>query len=166
MVTCLQKFKKISLEMGIKFALMCHILLIYSRFQAIQVLFKIDDVTNCASENIGVMIFKLGTSNVHQIKHKVTPIAMATVSSPVSLCNELNISDFEQTRRSMSVNWVACGTCYTKTEGTELGGIDVDRFWGHPHVMPAMALWLTRSYVELFCNVVSRFEVFYFLKLW
>ena len=77
----------------------------------------------------------------------------------------------------------------TKTEGTELGGIelqrssnffkvgggqwqwgggggDADRFWAHPHVMPAMALWLTRSHVELLCNVVSRFEVFYFLTLW
>ena len=27
------------------------------------------------------------------------------------------------TRRSMSVHWVACGSCYSKTEGTELGGI-------------------------------------------
>ena len=60
----------------------------------------------------------------------------------------------------MSVNWVACGTCYTKTEGTELGGIelqrssnfflklgeggDVDHLRGHPDVMPAMVLWLTR----------------------
>ena len=26
----------------------------------------------------------------------------------------------------MSVNWVACGACYTKTEGTELGGIEDD----------------------------------------
>ena len=24
----------------------------------------------------------------------------------------------------MSVNWIARGTCYTKTEGTELGGIE------------------------------------------
>ena len=46
------------------------------------------------------------------------------------------------------------------------GGGDADRFWAHPHVMPAMALWLTRSHVELLCNVVSRFEVFYFLTLW
>ena len=88
----------------------------------------------------------------------------------------------------MSVSWAAHGTCYTKTEGTELGDIelqcssnffkvgkgegggggkgDVDRLWGHLHVMPAMALWLTCSHVELFCNVVSRFEVLYFLKLW
>ena len=27
----------------------------------------------------------------------------------------------------MSVHWVACGTCYTKTEGTELGGIELQR---------------------------------------
>ena len=27
----------------------------------------------------------------------------------------------------MSVHWVACGMCYTKTEGTELGGIEVQR---------------------------------------
>ena len=27
----------------------------------------------------------------------------------------------------MSVNWVACGTCYTKTEGTELGSIELQR---------------------------------------
>ena len=32
------------------------------------------------------------------------------------------------TRRSMSVHWVACGTCYTKTEGTELGGVELQRF--------------------------------------
>ena len=31
------------------------------------------------------------------------------------------------TRRSMSVNWVAWDTCYTKTEGTELGGIELQR---------------------------------------
>ena len=29
------------------------------------------------------------------------------------------------TRRFVSVNWVACGTCYTKTEGTELGGVEL-----------------------------------------
>ena len=27
----------------------------------------------------------------------------------------------------MSVHWVACGMCYTKTEGTELGGIELQR---------------------------------------
>ena len=27
----------------------------------------------------------------------------------------------------MSEHWVACGTCYTKTEGTELGGIELKR---------------------------------------
>ena len=27
----------------------------------------------------------------------------------------------------MSVNWVACCTCYTKTEDTELGGIELQR---------------------------------------
>ena len=52
----------------------------------------------------------------------------------------------------MSVNCAACGTCYTQTEGTELGGIelqrsrfffffkygggggggDMVRLWGHP----------------------------------
>ena len=33
---------------------------------------------------------------------------------------------FIGTRRSKkSVHWVACGTCYTKTEGTELGGIEL-----------------------------------------
>ena len=32
-----------------------------------------------------------------------------------------------QTRRSVSVNWVACGTSYTETEGTELGGIELQR---------------------------------------
>ena len=32
-----------------------------------------------------------------------------------------------KTRRCMSVNWVACGTCCTKTEGTELGGIKLQR---------------------------------------
>ena len=28
------------------------------------------------------------------------------------------------TRRFVSLNWVACGTCYTNTEDTELGGIE------------------------------------------
>ena len=87
--------------------------------------------------------------------------------------------DFKITRRATSVNWVSCGTCYTKTEGTELGGIELQRssifffvggdvahLCGHPDVMQAMALWLTRSHVKLFCYVVSRFKVFYFLKLW
>ena len=33
---------------------------------------------------------------------------------------------FRRTRRSKkSVHWVACGTCYTKTESTELGGIEL-----------------------------------------
>ena len=27
----------------------------------------------------------------------------------------------------MSVHWVACGRCYSKTEGTELGGIELQR---------------------------------------
>ena len=31
------------------------------------------------------------------------------------------------TRRSMSVHWVACDTRYTKTEGTDLGGIELQR---------------------------------------
>ena len=61
----------------------------------------------------------------------------------------------------MSVHWVACGTCYSKTEGTELGGIELqhsshffqvgnheDHLRGHPEVVPAEALWLTRSYDE------------------
>ena len=43
--------------------------------------------------------------------------------------------------------------------------VDVDHLRGHPDVMSAMTLWLTRSHVELFCNVVSRLEVSYFLKL-
>ena len=30
----------------------------------------------------------------------------------------------QRTRRSVSVNWVTCGTCYTKIEGNELGGIE------------------------------------------
>ena len=31
------------------------------------------------------------------------------------------------TRCSMSLHWVACGTCYSKTEGTELDGIELQR---------------------------------------
>ena len=46
------------------------------------------------------------------------------------------------------------------------GGGNVDHLKDRPDVMPAMALWLTRSHVELFCNALSRFEVFYFFKLW
>ena len=55
---------------------------------------------------------------------------------------------------------------FFKGRGGGGGEGDVDRSWGHPHVMPGMALWLTCSHVELFCNFVSRFEVYYFLKLW
>ena len=29
----------------------------------------------------------------------------------------------------MSVHWVAYGTCYSKTDGTELGGIELQRSW-------------------------------------
>ena len=32
---------------------------------------------------------------------------------------------FPKSRRSMSVHWVACGTYYTKTEGNELGGVEL-----------------------------------------
>ena len=42
-----------------------------------------------------------------------------------------------KTRRSVSVNWVACGTCDTKIEGTELGG------------MKALKLDFPRSNVEI-----------------
>ena len=31
------------------------------------------------------------------------------------------------TRRYMRLHWVACGTCYSKTEGTELRGIELQR---------------------------------------
>ena len=60
-----------------------------------------------------------------------------------------------------------------KTEGTELGDIElkrssyffqvgelVDHLRGHPGVVPAVALWLTRSNDELFCNVLSHFDSF------
>ena len=54
-----------------------------------------------------------------------------------------------------------------RLSGRRGGGkrVDVDHLRGHPDVMSAMTLWLTRSHVELFCNVVSRLEVSYFLKL-
>ena len=46
----------------------------------------------------------------------------------------------------MSVHWVACDTCYTKTEGTELGGIELQRSSnfcvGFPHTLSAPAMWL------------------------
>ena len=58
----------------------------------------------------------------------------------------------------MSVRWVACGTCYSNTERTELASIELqhssqffqdgghqDHLRGHPEVVPAEALWLTRS---------------------
>ena len=66
-------------------------------------------VKQCRKENIRVMIFKLGTSNVHQIKHKVTPVKMLPWqhSFPVPLCNEPNIVDFEQIRVCESrVDWL------------------------------------------------------------
>ena len=65
-----------------------------------------------------------------------------------------------------------------KQKALELGGIElhrssyffkgegghVDHLRDHPDVEPAVALWLTRSHVELFCNFLSRFEVFYLFK--
>ena len=45
-------------------------------------------------------------------------------------------------------------------------GGHVDNLKGHPDFAPAVAPWLIRSHVELFCNVLARFEVFYFFKLW
>ena len=44
--------------------------------------------------------------------------------------------------------------------------LHIDHFRGHPDVESAVALWLTRSHFELVCNVLSRFEIFYFFKLW
>ena len=41
-----------------------------------------------------------------------------------------------KTRRSVSVKWIASGTCYTKTEGTELGGIEGAENWIFLGVMP------------------------------
>ena len=32
-----------------------------------------------------------------------------------------------QVEAPKSLHWVACGTCYTKKEGTELGGIELQR---------------------------------------
>ena len=77
----------------------------------------------------------------------------------------------------MSINWVACGTWYTKTEGTELGGLKcsisvnffqvgghIDHLRGHHDVVLAVALWLTCSHVKLFCNVLSRLTSFTFLS--
>ena len=88
----------------------------------------------------------------------------------------------------MSVNWVACGTCYTKTEGTELDGVELQPlvnfsskqsfrpFEGSPRGPTSSGPLgvgeggeqggLTRSHVKLFCNVLSRFEDFYFFKLY
>ena len=46
----------------------------------------------------------------------------------VSRNKKLRATKFnEKTRHSMSVHWVTCGTCYSITEGTELGGIELQR---------------------------------------
>ena len=42
---------------------------------------------------------------------------------------------FFETTRFVSVDWVACDTCYTKTDGTELGGIERTEL-DFPGVMP------------------------------
>ena len=50
--------------------------------------------------------------------------------NPVTWCvvhyhkNWHKFTDHGETRRSVSVNWVAYGACYTKKEATELGGIE------------------------------------------
>ena len=70
--------------------------------------------------------------------------------------------NIKKTRRSIKAYTglpVVGGGC-TKTEGTELGGIEcrvpvnffngggsLRPFEGHPHVAPAEALWLTRSHI-------------------
>ena len=51
--------------------------------------------------------------------------------------------------------------CNVPVKFFQVGG-HVNHLRGHPDVVPAVALWLTRSHVELFCNVLSRFEVFTF----
>ena len=63
----------------------------------------------------------------------------------------------------MSINLVACGTRYTGTDGTELGGIELQRSSYFFQVRgPAVALWFTRSDVELFCNVCPVLKSFSF----
>ena len=44
-----------------------------------------------------------------------------------SVRNERDLSFTCETRRSVSVHWVACGTRYTKTKATELGSIELQR---------------------------------------
>ena len=45
----------------------------------------------------------------------------------VETSNDVTQLNVNGTRRSMTVHWVACGECYSKPEGTELGGIIVNR---------------------------------------
>ena len=52
--------------------------------------------------------------NLHQIMR-----TWGTAITTESYCNDKKI------RRSMSVHWVACGMCYSKTEWTKLGGIEL-----------------------------------------
>ena len=51
---------------------------------------------------------------------------MLTVSNTVqdSMALLWTVPKLTKTGRLVSVDWVACGTQYTKTEGTELGGIE------------------------------------------
>ena len=54
-----------------------------------------------------------------------------------------------RTRHPMSVNWVACGTCCSVPVNFFQVGGHVDHLRGHPNVVPAVALWLTHSYILL-----------------
>ena len=50
------------------------------------------------------------------------PLFMGLVIAALSHEKSINLN---KTRRPMSVHWVACGTCYSTMEGTELGGIEL-----------------------------------------
>ena len=67
-------------------------------------------------------------------------------------------------QKHKALSWVVLNCSVTVNFLSGWEGGDVDHLGDHPDVMLPMALWLTRSQVELFCNVVSRFEVFHLFK--
>ena len=63
------------------------------------------------------------------------------------------------TQKHKALSWVVLNCSvpvnFFKWRG---GGVHVDYSRGHPDVVPAVALLLTCSHVELFCNVLSHFD--------
>ena len=90
---------------------------------------KIDDITNCIStkinhkiknisENIGVMLLKLGTSNVSQVRQKMTPSVLLNsfafrpilclIDIPIFCLNQTMFTPNELARRCREYGYFVC----------------------------------------------------------